>query len=1026
MFCDMVGSTTIGARLDPEDFRDVVAAYHRSVTEQVARVGGFTARYTGDGVLSYFGYPIANENDAECAVRAGIAAVEAVASLDTVAGPSGTLCARVGIATGLVIAGHVIHAGELLQKTVVGDAPNLASRLQSLAEPGTVVIDESTRRLIGGLFDYCDVGTRTIKGYDHPIRTWRVLRESSIDSRFEALRAGGASPLFGRDEELALLVHRWREVQGGKGRVVLLSGEAGIGKSRLAAALEDRLRPEPHIKRRFLCSPHHRDTLLHPVIGQLARAAGFEHEDKAATKLRKLASLVPTAASAEEFAVIADLLSLPVPAEAKLAELTPQRRKERTFATILHQLERLTEEAPVLAICEDLHWADPTTLELLGQVVEQIEDLRLLLVITTRPDMQPSWIEHPAISVQPLSRLDRRQANVLIDALAVGSDLPAAVRDQIIAHADGVPLFVEELTKSVLESGAIRTESGSISPAPESPVIVPSSLHASLMARLDRLADAREVAQMSAVIGREFSLEQLRSVFPVTEQKLHKGLQALVAADLIVEQGRFPKAIFSFRHALVQDAAYGSLLRDRRRALHHQVAVGLERDQTGVAAVEPELLAYHFAEAGIADRAIDYHLKAAERAMARCALAEMVSHLRRGIGLVNSLPDSRETRRRELALQVALGRGLIDQVGSASVQGQAAFVRARELCLELNETDLLLSVLYGLQVYHFSHAEPAVVIRYAQEILDLGHRTGRRAAILIGERVAGSAYLLLGRLAEARAAYEHLLALYEVDQDSDLATSTARDPLVAGCSFLAICLTLMGHLAQGEAISRRGLTHAETLKHAISVVFALRRGCVDAMLRRDVERVKILSARLLEFSTDHETFLGGPEGHLFHAWALLHEQGDQVMSERLQRSIDQLYETRTLALLPFFMAAAAELNSARGDRAAARSLLKRAGELVGVTGECWCQPEIMRLEAALLAESPADKAELLRCALARASEQGSRLWQLRCATDLAELLRNQGEPDRAREMLAPVYDWFTEGLDSPDLRDARVLLDELG
>jgi class 3 adenylate cyclase len=1026
MFCDMVGSTTIGARLDPEDFRDVVAAYHRSVTEQITGVGGFTARYTGDGVLSYFGYPRANENDAECAVRAGIAAVEAVASLDTVAGPPGALCARVGIATGLVIAGHVIHAGELLQKTVVGDAPNLASRLQSLAEPGTVVIDESTRRLIGGLFDYCDVGAREVKGYDHPIRTWRVLRESSIDSRFEALRAVSASPLFGRDEELALLLHRWREVQRGEGRVVVLSGEAGIGKSRLAAALEDRLRAEPHIRRRYLCSPHHQDTLLHPVIGQLARSAGFEREDEVATKLRKLASLVPAAVSAEEFAVIADLLSLPVPAEAKLAELTPQRRKERTFAAILHQLQRLTEEGPVLAICEDLHWADPTTLELIGQVVEQIEHLRLLLVITTRPDMQPSWIEHPAISVQPLSRFDRRQANVLIDALAVGAELPAPVRDQIIAHADGVPLFVEELTKSVLESGAIRTESGNISPGPESPVVVPSSLHASLMARLDRLADAREVAQMSAVIGREFSLEQLRSVFPVTEQKLHRSLQALVAADLIVEQGRPPKAIYSFRHALVQDAAYGSLLRDRRRALHHQVAVGLERDQTGVAAVEPELLAYHFAEAGIADRAIDYHIKAAERAMARCALTEMVSHLRRGIGLLNSLPDSRETRRRELALQVALGRGLIDQVGSASDQGHAAFVRARELCLELDETDLLLSVLYGLQVYHFSHAEPAVVIRYAQEILDLGHRTGRRAAILIGERVAGSAYLLLGRLVEARAAYEHLLALYEVDQDSNLATSTARDPLVAGCSFLAICLTLMGHLAQGDAISRRGLTHAENLKHAISVVFALRRGCVDAMLRRDVGRVKILSARLLEFSTDHETFLGGPEGHLFYAWALLHENGDSVMSERLQRSLDQLYETRTLALLPFLMVAAAELTSARGDRAAARNLLQRARELVGVTGECWCQPEIMRLEAAMLAESPADKRELLRCALARACEQGSRLWQLRCATDLAELLRNQGEPDRAREMLAPVYGWFTEGLDTPDLRNARVLLDELG
>ncbi len=1022
LFCDMVGSTAIGTRLDPEDFREVVDAYHRSVTEQITRAGGFTARYTGDGVLAYFGYPAANENDAERAVRAGIGSVEAVAGLNTPAGPRGALSARVGIATGVVISGHVIHAGELLQKTVVGDAPNLASRLQSLAQPGAVIIDDNTRWLIGGLFDCWDVGARALKGYDHPVRIWRVLRESAIDSRFEALRAGGALPLFGRDEELALLLHRWREVQRGKGHVVLLSGEAGIGKSRLAAALEDRLHTEPHIRRRYLCSPHHQDTSLHPVIGQLARSAGFEREDDAATKRRKLTSLLPTGSSGEEFALIADLLLLRVPEESKLPELTPQARKERTFSAILHQLERLTDEAPVLVICEDLHWADATTLELLGRVVEQIDRLRLLLVITARPDMQVSWIDHPAISVQPLHRFDQRQANGLIDAVAAGLELPESVRYQIIAHADGVPLFVEELTKTVLESGEIQPDGNTPSLGPHSPVVVPRSLHASLMARLDRLADAKEVAQMSAVIGREFSFQQLTSVFQIAEQRLHSNLQALVAADLIVEQGRPPKVVYSFRHALVQDAAYGSLLRDRRRALHCQVATALERDPTGLATVEPELLAYHFAEAGVTDRAIDYHLKAAERAMARCALAEMVSHLRRGIGLLNSMPDSRERWRRELVLQVALGRGLIDRVGSASDQGHAAFARARELCLELGETDLLLSVLYGLQVYHFSHAEPAVVLRYAQEILDLGHRTGQRAPTLIGERVAGSAYLLLGRLAEARAAYEHLLALYDVDQDRDLASATARDPFVAGCSFLAICLTLMGYPAQGDATSRRGLAHAETQRHAISLVFALRRCCVEAMLRRDVERVKALSARLLEISTDNETFLGPLEVQFFHAWALLHEHDDHALHRQLHHSLDRLYETRTWALLPFLTASAAELSIAHGERAAARELLARARELVGLTGELWGQCEIMRLEAALLAGNPARKGDLLARALELAREQNCQLWLLRCATDLAELHHTQGEQDRARELLATAYGWFGEGLELVDLRRAGELL----
>jgi class 3 adenylate cyclase/tetratricopeptide (TPR) repeat protein len=1025
MFCDMVGSTAIGIRLDPEDLHDVVAAYHRCVTEHVARYGGFIARYMGDGVLAYFGYPVANEDDAERAVRAGLAVAEAVASLNTVAGPPSTLRARIGIATGLVIVGHLIGTGASLEQAVVGDAPNLAAHLQALAEPGTVAIADSTQRLTGGLFDYRDIGIREMKGYPTPIRTWVVLRESSIDSRFEALRAGGRQPLFGRDEQLALLLRRWDQVRQGEGRVVVLSGEAGIGKSRLAAALEDHLRSQDHTRLRYLCSPHYRDSALRPVITQIARVAGFEREDDAGAKLTKLEALLPSAVSQDDFALLADLLSLPVPVDARLAELTPQRRKERTFGAILRQFEILAHDKPVLAIFEDLHWADATTLELLARIVEQIEGMRLLLVVTSRPDLQPDWVDRPEVSVQLLGRLDRRQATSLIDGVTGGPRLPETVREQIIAHADGVPLFVEELTKTVLESSTIHSEDDRPVIELRPTVVVPSSLHASLMARLDRLAGVKDVAQMGSVIGREFSFQLFQSVFALPGERLSGSLRALVAADLIVEHGRPPNAVYSFRHALVQDAAYSSLLRDRRRALHLQVATGLERDEGDLATTEPELLAYHFAEAGVADRAIDYHLKAAEHAMARCALAEMVSHLRRGLGLLNRLPGSTETRRRELLLQVALGRGLIDEVGSASELGHAAFVRARELCLKLDDTELLRPVLYGLQVYHFAHAEPAAVIGYAREILELGQRTGNRQTIILGERVAGSAYLLLGRLAEARAAYEHLLALYEADKDADLASETARDPFVAGCSFLAICLTVMGCPTQGALTSRQGLSHAEHLRHAISVVFSLRRGCIEAMLRRDVELVKTMSARLLEVSTDYETFLGGPEGQFFQSWALLHEHDEPALRDRMQRSLDQLDETSTRALLPFMMAASAELLGTLNDRVAARAMLARAAELVRLTGERWCQPEIMRLEAALHREDPADKADMLRRSLELSREQSSNLWQLRSAVDLAELLRDQGRRDAARELLAPIHGWFTEGFETPDLQAARRLLETL-
>jgi class 3 adenylate cyclase len=677
MFCDMVDSTALGARLDPEDLRDVVATYHRCVTEHVNRFGGFVARYMGDGVLVYFGYPTASEDDTERAVRAGLAIAEAVSRLDTIAGPPATLQARIGIATGLVIVGHLIGSGPSLEQAVVGDAPNLAARLQTRAESGTVIIADATRRLTGGLFDYRDIGTRQMKGYAQPVRVWIVLGESSIDSRFVALRSGADAPLFGRDAELALLQLRWDEARHGRGRVVLLSGEEGIGKSRLAAALEDRLRSEPHATRRYLCSPQYQDSALHPIVAQTARAAGFERDDDAATKLQKLRAMLPSEATAEELALLADLLSLPPPADSRLLELTPQRRKERVFEAILRQIEAQARKTPLLALFEDLHWADPTSLELLGRLIERIDRMRLLLVITSRPDNPPDWIDRPEVSVQMLGRLDRRQAMSLIDGVTGGSHLPEAVREQIIAHADGVPLFVEELTRTVLESGTIRHDGGQQVVELRPHIVVPSSLHASLMARLDRLASVKEVAQMGSVIGREFSFELFQSVFAVPGDQLNGSLQALVAADLIIGRGRPPNAVYSFRHALVQDAAYSSLLRDRRRALHLQVAEGLERDERGLATTEPELLAYHFAEAGVADKAVDYHLAAAERAMARCALAEMVTHLRRGLGLLGSLFATRETRRRELSLQVALGRGLIDEVGSASEVGHAAFVRAR-------------------------------------------------------------------------------------------------------------------------------------------------------------------------------------------------------------------------------------------------------------------------------------------------------------------------------------------------------------
>jgi class 3 adenylate cyclase/tetratricopeptide (TPR) repeat protein len=1026
MFCDLVGSTALGAHLDPEDLREVIAAYHRCVTGEVIRSGGFVARYMGDGVLVYFGYPKAHETDAEHAVRAGLSVVEAIARLGTMAGPPGTLATRVGIATGLVVVGDLIGTGASREEAVVGDTPNLANRLQALAEPGTVLIADSTQRLTAGLFEYRALSAVSVRGYDTPIQAWQVLREAAIDSRFEALRAGGRIPLFGRDEELSLLMRRWEQARDGEGRVVLLSGEAGIGKSRLSAALDERLLGEPHLRLRWFCAPHYQDSALHPVISNFVRHAGFERDDDAATKLAKLEALLAhTSSPAEDVALIADLLSLPVSAEARIAELTPQRRKERAFAAVLRQFAGLARTQPLLGVFEDLHWADPTTLELLDQLVATIEQMPMLLVATTRPDLQPSWAGQPHVSVVLLNRLGRSQAASLVDGVAAGRPMPDSVREQIIAHADGVPLFVEELTKTVMDSGLIAMDVRPAAAAElRAPVVVPSSLHASLMSRLDRLASVKDVAQMGSVMGREFSFETFLSAFRMPRDLAAGSLRVLVDGDVMVERGRPPNAVYSFKHALMQDAAYGSLLRERRRSLHLQVAETLEREAAGATA-EPELLAYHFAEAGVADRAIDYHLKAAEQAMVRCAIAEMVSHLRRGLGLLATLPDGPATRRRELALQTALGRGLIDEVGSASDEGHAAFMRARELCLELNETDLLLPILYGLQVYHFSHAEPEVVTRYAREILDLGARTGSRQATILGERVGGSAYLLLGRFAEAREAYENLLRLYDPTEEPGVIADTARNPMVVACSFLGICLTVMGYPEQGQAVTARGMAHAEALKQPISVVFSLRRGCVTAMLRRDVADVGRNAARLLEVSIDYETFLGGPEGRFFQSWASLHDADDEAMESQLRHSLDQLDETKIWALLSYFMAAAAELKGERGDHDGARVLLARAAELARLAGERWCQPEITRLQARFNAVDANESAAMLREALAVARVQEAKLWELRAATDLARLLAARGEHDAARDLLGPVCAWFTEGLDGSDLVAARKVLAEM-
>jgi class 3 adenylate cyclase len=503
MFCDLVGSTELAARLDPEDLREVIAAYHRTVAEIVAGFDGFVAKYMGDGVLVYFGYPRAHEDDAERAVRAGLGLVDAVGLIQVKAAK---LQARVGIATGLVVVGDLIGEGSAQEQSVVGETPNLAARLQALAEPGAVVIAPRTRRLVGELFEYRDLGAVAVKGLAGPVPAWQVLRPSAVASRFEALRGSALAPLIGRDEEIDLLLRRWTRAKAGDGQVVLVSGEPGIGKSRLTAALEEHLHAEPHLRLRYFCSPYHQDSALYPFIDQLGRAAGFTRDDPPASRLEKLEALLAIAAPPDEdVALLIDLMSLPACERRPLPKLSPQRKKERTLEALMRQLEGLARRQPVVVVFEDAHWIDPTSRELLDLTVERVRTLPVLLIATFRPEFQPPWTGQPQVTMLALNRLDRRDRTALVAQIAGGKALPAEIVRQIADHTDGVPLFVEELTKSVIESGLLR-EIGDryVLDGALPPLAVPTTLHASLLARLDRLASVRRVAQVGAAIGREF------------------------------------------------------------------------------------------------------------------------------------------------------------------------------------------------------------------------------------------------------------------------------------------------------------------------------------------------------------------------------------------------------------------------------------------------------------------------------------------------------------------------------------------
>jgi len=1013
LFSDLVGSTALSTELDPEDLRLIIRRYQDAVSGAITRYGGHVAQYLGDGVLAYFGWPQAYEDQSERAVRAGLEVVGSVARLQLEGGEK--LQARVGIATGRVVVGDLLREGNRNTEAVTGQTPNLAARLQNIARPGELVVAELTHRMLGGGFDVTDLGRLDLKGFGAPVQAYQVNGERASESRFEAAHEPGVTQLFGRDEELARLRSCWEQAFAGQGQVVFVRGEPGIGKSRLLQALRDDVAGQSPIRLRYQCSPYFSNSALYPVVRQLEHAAGFLADDSGEAKLDKLEAMLvgDSGHGVERLKLFASLMQLPYRQRYGELELSPLQRKEQIFEALIDELLALGRRRPVLSLFEDAHWIDPTTQEVMARALERLDGAKVLLLVSHRPEWQAPFLDE-ARTVH-LDRLSAEAAGAIVRAIA-GRGVSKAFVDRIAARSDGVPLYAEELTKAGLEGGDAAAD-------------VPTTLQASLAARLDNLGEAKAVAQAAAVIGREFGYVLLSQVVDDAGPALDEALARLVAAELVNVRGQPPEATYAFKHALLQDAAYESLLRQTRQKYHQRIARVLEYSLPDDSEGRAELLAHHFSCAGLAEEAAVFWQQAADRAVLRSAHVEALNHIDSGLAALQSLSPGRWRDELELALQTRRGTALRAVSGYAAPQVMQAYERARTLCEALGETPQLFPVIWGQLLSHFVRADVEAAHALAEELAELAAGRRDHDLQLEAEGALGMTQLHLGEMTAAREHLEAGVALYDPRRHRAHALIYGQDPGVFCLSYLAWGLWFLGHPAQALARIEQALALARDAAHPYSLVFVLMFATRVHQGRRD-------DAAVLQ-AADQMIAIAGEQGFSYYQAQGAIQQGSALIGlgridegvARMHAGMAALQATGTELGRPGTLMRLAEGYAVAGQHDDALELLAEATALAeSGTMRLW-DAELARLRGQFLLACSADNLGEAEAAFERAvaiaRRQQARSLELRACTSLARLRCDDDRSAAARDVLAPVVTWFEDGEETVDLLEARAELARL-